>query len=107
MLEILALYFLCKEMGRILRKKGRKPLFMQIMVVVCWWGAMFAAVFAYGVYVAIRDGPEAVDDLGVMAYVVALLGAALSQLALFGIAHLSESKGPPPLGGLAKYDTDR
>ena len=107
MLEILALVFLWREMGRVLRKKGRKPLFMQIMVVVCWWGAMFAAVFAYAVYVAVKDGPEAVDDLGVMAYVVALVGAALSQVALFGLAHLLESKGPPPLGGLAKYESER
>lgn len=107
MLEILALYFLCKEMGRILRKKGRKPLFMQIMVIVCWWGAMFVAAVAYGVFVASKDGPEAAEDLGVMVYVVALLGAAIGQLALFGIAHLLENNGPPPLAGLEKYDTDR
>jgi hypothetical protein len=80
---------------------------MQIMVVVFWWSSMFAAVFAYSVYMVFKHGPEVTDDLGVMAYAVALVGAVIGQLALFGFAHLLESKGPPPLGGLAKYDSER
>ena len=99
MLEILALYFLCKKMGEKLRAKGwPKPIWMQIAVVLAWFGSMFLGSLAYGVYVAIKEGSAAAENLGFSVYPVALLSAAAGVGLLFLIAGLLPSKlSPPPL----------
>lgn len=108
MLELVALFFLCSHMGSLLRKKGRKPLLMQIAVVVCWIGAMFAAAFLYGIYLALRHGPDAAGSPGMIIYPVMLAAAVLAQLALFSIAHFLSNKAPPQLppipGSAVRYE---
>ncbi len=98
MLEIVALFFLCSKMGKMLRAKGWKPLFMQIMVVLAWFGSMFFAAVAYGVYLGLTRGPEAVEDVGLAIYPWMLLAAAMSQVVIFGIAALltDRTKAPAP-----------
>jgi hypothetical protein len=86
MLEILLLYFLCKKMGSLLRDKGWKPLFMQIAVVLGWFGSMFVGAIAYSFYVAMTKGPEAVDNMGFEAYPWVLLSAALGVSCVFIVA---------------------
>lgn len=95
MLEIVLLIFLCKKMGSLLRKKGWKPLFMQILVVFLWFGAEVSGAFAYGVYVMVTQGMEAAEGIGWAAYLWALLAAVLGQLLLFGFAWLLPTQELP------------
>lgn len=89
MLEIILIIFLCSRMGKHLRAKGRKPVLMQVMVVVVWIVSMFTGAMAYSIYVAITRGMEAVEDIGMFsAYPSALLAGVVGQLLLFGIAWL-------------------
>jgi hypothetical protein len=115
MLEIILLFFLCSRMGRLLRAKERKPLVMQILVVVVWMGSMFVGAMAYAFYVAITRGPEAVENMGMFAaYPSALLAGVVGQLFLFGIAWLVPSRvpaampsDPVPAGGPASAVPER
>lgn len=92
MLEIIALYYLCKGMGKVLRNKGRNPLFMQIAVVICWFGSMFMSAFIYGIILVILQGPNAAEEPGLILYPIMLLAALFSQAVLFGIAYLWPEK---------------
>lgn len=106
MLEIIALVVLCQTMGKQLRRKGRKPVLMQVAVVVCWLGGMVIAAFVYGVILAIVKGPAAAERPGLIVYPVMLLGAVLAEAILFGIVWILPSKVPPPVPGSAvSYDT--
>ena len=98
MLEIIALYFLCKRMGEKLRSKGwKKPLFMQIFVVLSWFGCMFIGSVAYGVFRVIRYGPEAAKNLGFGVYPIALLTATAGVGVLFLVAAQLPDRSAPPL----------
>lgn len=98
MLEIIALYFLCKKMGEKLRAKGwRQPVWMQIAVVLAWFGCMFLGSLAYGIYVAIKEGEVAAQNLGFSVYPIALIAGASGVGLLFLIAGMLPSKLPPPL----------
>lgn len=67
MLEILFLYFLCKKMGTTLRDKGwSTTVWMQLAVVVAWFGSMFVAGFVYGIYLVMTQGPAAADHPNMM-----------------------------------------
>ena len=63
MLEILLLYFLCKKMGTTLRDKGwGTTVWMQLAVVIAWFGGMFAAGVGYGIFVTLTQGPAATEN---------------------------------------------
>ena len=67
MIEILLLSFLCKKMGTTLRNKGwGTTMWMQLAVVVAWFGGMFVAGFGYGFYIAITQGEAAMDHPNLM-----------------------------------------
>ncbi|HSP45685.1 MAG TPA: hypothetical protein VLO30_06805 [Chthoniobacterales bacterium] len=79
MIEILFLYFLCKKMGATLRDKGWGTTFwMQLAVVVAWFGSMAVAGFGYGLYVVLTKGPAAAEhpNLVVLYPLCFLAGAA-------------------------------
>ncbi|GEM_PF-1893585 len=99
MLEILALYFLCKRMGDRLRAKGwTQPIWMQIAVVVVWVGGMLFGSFVYGVYLVITKGEAAAaEGPGLIVYPIALLSAAVSVGTLFLIVAAIPGKEPPAL----------
>jgi hypothetical protein len=98
MLEIVALYFLCKKMGERLRAKGwTKPVWMQIAVVLAWFGCMFLGSVAYGVYVVIKEGEAAAQDVGFSVYPIALISGAAGVGLLFLIAGMFPNRLPPPL----------
>jgi hypothetical protein len=90
MLEIILLYGLCKMMGNLLREKGRKPLMMQIALVLMWIGGEFLAPFIYGVVQAIRHAGNP-PEMGFEVYFVAILGAASGA----GLAFLIAALLPP------------
>ena len=75
MIEIILVYFMCKGIGNVLRAKGRKPLFMQIALVVCWIGGEIMGALVAGVLAAMRNEP--IREFDMSAYLYALVGAAL------------------------------
>lgn len=98
MLEILVLYFLCKRMGANLRAKGwAKPIWMQIAVVVMWFGGMLFGSFVYGLYLVITRGEDAANAPGLIVYPIALLSAAVAVGTLFLVTAAIPGKAGPPL----------
>ena len=62
MLEILLLSFLCKKMGSTLRDKGWGTTFwMQLAVIVAWFGCMIVAGVGYTVYLIMTQGEAAAE----------------------------------------------
>jgi hypothetical protein len=102
MLEILFLAFLCRKMGEDLRAKGWKPLFMQFMVVIGWVGAEFLGAMAHSIFVAVSQGPEAVEEFSFGLYVTALVSAAVGVSCVFIVAKLLPDRlNTAPAGGVA------
>ena len=95
MLEILIVIALCTKMGKMLRAKGRKPLMMQITLVVMWIAGEFIAGFIAGVLHVLRNGQNA--EMGFGVYVCAIVGAAIGAGIAFLIAHLLPDQSQPSL----------
>jgi len=97
MIEILVLSFLCKKMGTLLRDKGWSTTFwMQLAVVVVWFGSMLVAGFVYALYILSTKGQAAAEhpDLVVL-YPVAFLGAGAGVGLLFRIVSFFPSHDLP------------
>jgi hypothetical protein len=92
-LEILFLVYLCKQLGRKLRAKGRSAGWFQFLLVVAWFaGEIMGAVVAAGV---LDDGS---GEFHPVAYLGALLGAACGATAVFLLARSLPGEadhGPP------------
>ncbi len=87
MLEIILLFYLCKNLGRKLREKGRKPLLYQIMLVLMWIGGEIAgAIVAAVVYVVVQG--QAPPDFSLPIYLGAIVGAASGAAFCFMIVWL-------------------
>ena len=98
MLEIRVVSFLCKKMGSILRDKGWGTTFwMQLAVVLAWFGSMFVAGFGYTLFVLMTKGEAAAarPDLLVL-YPIALLTAGAAVGLLFTIVSFFPSHDLPP-----------
>lgn len=97
MLEILLIIFLWKKMGATLRDKGwGTTVWMQLAVVVAWFGCMFAAGVAYGIYVTITQGQAATDHPNMMVlYPLCFLAGALGVGVLFTIVSFLPSEELP------------
>ena len=80
-LEIFVVIGLCKQIGAILRKKGRKAGWYQFLVVVAWVGGEIAGGVIAGIISAITN-PGAEPHLGLV-YLLALAGAATSVAFVF------------------------
>ena len=108
MLEILLLVWLCSSLGKILRSKGRKPLFFQIMLVLSWFGAEFVGGVVGGIMQAVRHGGGGPGGFDFTIYICALVGAACAAAFWFLIANIlppvepawknTQSKGDPVIG---------
>jgi drug/metabolite transporter (DMT)-like permease len=97
MLEIFLLRFLCKKMGSTLRDKGWGTTFwMQLGVVVAWFGFMLVGAVGYTVYLVMTKGEAAAEhpDLLVL-YPIAFLAAGSGVALLFGLVSLFPSHDLP------------
>ena len=97
MIEIIVVIFLCRRLGRFMRAKGRRPLALQILLVLCWFGGEILGGIVFVIFQAIRGEP--VDDLNLMFYAVALLGAACGAGLTFLLASII-----PPAPAMEKKD---
>jgi drug/metabolite transporter (DMT)-like permease len=98
MIEIFLLSFLCKKMGNLLRDKGWNTTFwMQLAVIVTWFGGIIVATFVYTVYVLITKGQAAAEhpDLMVL-YPLCFLGGGAGVSLLFTIVSFFPSHDLPP-----------
>lgn len=84
MLEILLVYGLCKHMGTVLSRKGRKSGWFKFFVVVAWFGGEIAGGLAAAVALAIANQGEEPSMGGI--YLGAIVGAGLSVGFVFLIA---------------------
>jgi drug/metabolite transporter (DMT)-like permease len=98
MIEILLLSFLWKKMGTTLRDKGwGTTVWMQLAVVVAWFGSMVVAGFGYGLYVVMTEGPAAADHPSMMVlYPLCFLAGAAGVGLLFTIVSFFPSHDLPP-----------
>jgi hypothetical protein len=97
MLEIFLLSFLCKRMGSNLRDKGwGTTVWMQLAVIVAWFGSMFGAAFVYGFVLVLMQGPAAVDHPNMMVvYPLCFLAGVAGVGLLFTIVSFFPSHTPP------------
>src|SRR5688500_11156018 len=62
MIEFVALFFLCRKMGAILRDKGwTKVFWMQVAVVFAWFGSAFIAALIYTISIVLTDGLDGAE----------------------------------------------
>ena len=103
MIEILLLFFLCKKMGTTLRDKGwGTTVWMQLAVVIAWFGSMFAAGFAYGIYVALTQGAAAAENPNMMVlYPLCFLAGAAGVGLLFMVVSFFPSHEQPRTWAIA------
>jgi hypothetical protein len=77
-----------------LRAKGIKPLWMQVMLVFCWILGEFAGGFVAGVIHVIRNGENAPMGFGV--YALAIGGAVLGAAFTFLVAYFLPNRDVQP-----------
>jgi hypothetical protein len=90
MLEIILLVVMCKNIGQIMRKKGRKPFAFQLLLVAMWFGGELAGGVLGTIATAIIDGRY--EGVGLLAYGCALLCAGLGAWVAFQIARSAGSE---------------
>lgn len=84
-MEIIFLYILCTDIGRIVRRNGRKALGFQVLLIALWFAGEVAGA-VLGTWIT---------GIGVLAYFVALGGAVLGAVIAFRVAK-SAAPGPLP-----------
>lgn len=98
MIEIFLLSFLCKKMGTVLRDKGWATTFwMQLAVIVAWFGGIIVASFGYTIYVLITKGQAAAEHPELMVlYPLCFLGGGAGVGLLFTLVSFFPSHDLPP-----------
>jgi hypothetical protein len=79
MIEIIVLFKLCSRIGEIARAKGRGAIGYQLMLLLFWFGTEFSTLIISMVVLALVYGEHA-DDYTLIAYIAAIVGAALGAL---------------------------
>src|SRR5690348_11305367 len=92
MLEILGLIALCKSIGRILERKGRRSGWFKFLVVIAWFGGEFVGAILAAI-VAVIVNPQREPPMGAI-YITALVCAAASVGLVFLIASLLSDLRP-------------
>ena len=97
MIEIFLLSFLWKKMGTTLRDKGwGTTIWMQLAVLIAWFGSMFVAGFGYALYLAMTQGPAAAEQINLMVlYPLCFLSGAAGVGLLFTIVSFFPSHELP------------
>lgn len=86
MLEILVLFFLCKKIGEMVRRKGRTAIGYQVMTVLFWIGGEVGGGIAWVIFMIVTGAQIGADiDLTIIPF--ALVGAAMGAGLSFLIVH--------------------
>jgi hypothetical protein len=81
MLEIIAIYLFCKNVGNIIRNKGRKPIGYQLMTVAFWFGGEILGAIAGMIFFGFEE-----ESINPLVYVAALVGALIGGIVAMVIA---------------------
>jgi hypothetical protein len=92
MLEIIFLFLLCRDIGRVARKHDRKPIAFQILLVVLWFGGELLGGFLAALGMAMITGRY--EGVGLLDYVIALACGGLGAYVAF---RLAKSTASPPM----------
>ena len=97
MIEIFLLSFLCKRMGNVLRDKGWSTTFwMQLAVIVAWFGGIIVASFSYTIYVLMTQGQAAAEHPNLMVlYPICFVAGGAAVSLLFTLVSLFPSHDLP------------
>ncbi len=90
MLEILFLFFFARKIGEIVRLKGYEALGYQVMAIVLWFGGEFAGACLGFALFGFDESAQCI------AYIVALIGAAIGA----GVAYLVVNNLEPKIPDL-------
>ena len=77
MLEILILFFLCKKIGEIVRRKGRTAIGYQVMTVLFWIGGEVGGGIAWLIFMIVTGAQIGGGDIDLTVIPFALVGAAM------------------------------
>ena len=88
MLEIILIIYLCSALGKVIRKKGRKPLVFQILLFFSWFVGEIGGFIVGSVIQTVRNGGMQPDGFDFTLYFFGLAGAACATAFWFGVAHL-------------------
>jgi hypothetical protein len=95
MLEIFLLYHLCKNIGKRMRAKGYKPVWLQILMVLMWFGGEVFGAMVAAIVAMIAASPanlETFEPPMLPVYLGALIGAACGAGIVFTIVALLPDK---------------
>lgn len=92
MLEIFGLIALCKSIGRILERKGRRSGWFKFLVVIAWFGGEIAGAILAAIVAVVMNGQRE-PPMGPI-YITSLICAALSVGLVFLIASLLSDLRP-------------
>lgn len=84
MLEVFLVLALCVAVGKLVREKGRKPFWVQFLLVVCWVLGEFVGGFLASVLHRSILGPD--QPWGVWVYLSAIAGGLAGALLSFVFA---------------------
>jgi hypothetical protein len=102
MLEILAIYYMCKKLGSMLRAKDRNPLALQILLPVCWFLAQLVGYVA-GLIIFGQEAGGKDTGINFPAYFVSVAASAMAAGCIFLIAYIipaqNVGQGFPVAGG--------
>src|SRR3954468_9768810 len=98
MIEIFLLSFLCKKMGAVLRDKGWGTTFwMQLAVIVAWFGGVIVASFSYTICIFMTKGQAAAEHPDLMLlYPLCFVGGGAGVGLLFSLVSFFPSHDLPP-----------
>jgi hypothetical protein len=93
MIEIIFLFLLCRDIGKIVRKNGRKAIGFQLALIALWFCGEFLGLIVGIVVTTQIDGRF--EGVGILAYIFAIAGAIVGSIFAFRIA---KSTRPKPMG---------
>ena len=88
MLELILVFWLCSSLGKIIRRKGRKPLVFQILCGISWFVGEIAGFVIGSIVQAIRLGDQGPAGFDLSVYIFALVGAGCGAGFWFLVANI-------------------
>ncbi len=100
MIEIIALYNLCKRIGIAAREKGRRAIGYQLLMILFWFSGEFGAGFTFVLLLFLAFGEEGANGYLPLVYIAAMLGAGVGAWLAFkvvaGLPGLRSNKETAP-----------
>jgi hypothetical protein len=90
MLEIIILFVMCKNMGQLVRRNGRRPFGFQLLLIGMWFGGELVGGLLGTIATTMIDGRY--EGVGPLTYLCALVCAGIGAWLAFHIARSASSE---------------